>query len=79
MECGPPPPAPSSPTPQQRGEGPPQTAKPQRTKSKKSDANNTEDDNITYFSKTLISIDEKDIPKTSNENITPPPPTHTHV
>ena len=35
MECGAPPPAPSSPTPQQRGESPPRTPKPQRTKSKK--------------------------------------------
>ena len=33
----------------------------------KSDANNTVDDNITYFSKTLISIAEESIPKTSNK------------
>ena len=32
----------------------------------KSDANNTVDDNITYFSKTLISIAELSIPKTSS-------------
>ena len=32
----------------------------------KSDANNTVDDNITYFSKTLISIAEESIPKTSS-------------
>ena len=30
-----------------------------------SDTNNTDDDNITYFSKTLISIAEESIPKTS--------------
>ena len=35
----------------------------------KSDANDTVDDNITYFSKTLISIAEESIPKTSNKNI----------
>ena len=29
----------------------------------RSDANNTDDDNITYFSKTLISIAEESIPK----------------
>ena len=33
----------------------------------KSDANDTVDDNITYFSKTLISIAEESIPKTSNK------------
>ena len=33
----------------------------------KSDANNTADDKITYFSKTLISIAEENIPKTSNK------------
>ena len=32
----------------------------------KSDANDTVDDNITYFSKTLISIAEESIPKTSS-------------
>ena len=31
-----------------------------------SDTNNTDDDNITYFSKTLISIAEESIPKTSS-------------
>ena len=35
----------------------------------KSDANNTVDDNITYFSKTLISIAEESIPKTSNKKL----------
>ena len=33
----------------------------------KPDANNSDDDNITYFSKTLISIAEESIPKTSNK------------
>ena len=32
----------------------------------KSDANDTDDDNITYFSKTLMSIAEESIPKTSS-------------
>ena len=32
----------------------------------RSDANNTDDDNITYFSKTLTSIAEESIPKTSS-------------
>ena len=36
----------------------------------KPDANNTYDDNITYFSKSLISIAEESIPKTSNKNLT---------
>ena len=35
MECGAPPSAPSSPTPEHHGKSPPQTPKPQRTKSKK--------------------------------------------
>ena len=38
----------------------------------KSDANNTLDDNITYFSKTLISIAEESIHKTSNEKYDKP-------
>ena len=33
----------------------------------RSDADNTDDDNITYFSKTLTSIAEESIPKTSNK------------
>ena len=33
----------------------------------RSDANDTDDDNITYFSKTLTSIAEESIPKTSNK------------
>ena len=35
----------------------------------KLDVNTTDEDNITYFSKTLLSIAEEDIQKTSNKNI----------
>ena len=38
----------------------------------KPDANNTYDDNITYFSKSLISIAEESIPKTSNKKFNKP-------